>query len=166
MKYAIIFLLLISVGTYSQNKNSVKKQAPDFELQTINDDDVALSDFLGDGPVIINFWATWCKPCVEEMKYYQNIYDEYKNKGLKLLAISEDNERSVAKVIPFIRANNYNFTVLLDTDNEVARDYYVRVVPHTYILNSKGEIVYSHSGYKKGDEKLVEQKINELLGEK
>jgi len=164
-KIAIILLLIFGAG-FAQESKIVKKKAPGFELTTIDDEDVALADYLGEGPVLINFWATWCKPCVEEMKYYQKIYDTYKEKGLKFLAISEDNERSVAKVIPYVRANNYNFTVLLDPDNAVARDYYVRVVPHTYILNSSGEIVYSHSGYKKGDEKIVEKKILELLGEK
>ncbi len=161
MKYLTLILFFVFTVTFAQN--AVNKKAPDFELETISGDEVALSDFLGNGPVLINFWATWCKPCVEEMKYYQEIYDKYKERGLTLLAISEDNERSVAKVIPYIRSNNYNFTVLLDPDNSVARDYYVRVVPHTYVLDKNGNIVFSHSGYKKGDEKEVEKIIVELL---
>ncbi len=161
MKYLTLILFFAFTVTFAQN--AVNKKAPDFELETISGDEVALSDFLGNGPVLINFWATWCKPCVEEMKYYQEIYDKYKERGLTLLAISEDNERSVAKVIPYIRSNNYNFTVLLDPDNSVARDYYVRVVPHTYVLDKNGNIVFSHSGYKKGDEKEVEKIIVELL---
>ena len=161
MKYLTLILFFAFTVTFAQN--AVNKKAPDFELETISGDEVALSDFLGDGPVLINFWATWCKPCVEEMKYYQEIYDKYKERGLTLLAISEDNERSVAKVIPYIRSNNYNFTVLLDPDNSVARDYYVRVVPHTYVIDANGNIVLSHSGYKKGDEKEVEKIIVELL---
>ena len=161
MKYLTLILFFAFTVTFAQN--AVNKKAPDFELETISGDEVALSDFLGNGPVLINFWATWCKPCVEEMKYYQEIYDKYKERGLTLLAISEDNERSVAKVIPYIRSNNYNFTVLLDPDNSVARDYYVRVVPHTYVIDANGNIVLSHSGYKKGDEKEVEKIIVELL---
>ncbi len=161
MKYLTLILFFTFTVTFAQN--AVNKKAPDFEIETISGDEVALSDFLGNGPVLINFWATWCKPCVEEMKYYQEIYNKYKERGLTLLAISEDHERSVAKVIPYIRSNNYNFTVLLDPDNSVARDYYVRVVPHTYVIDANGNIVFSHSGYKKGDEKEVEKIIVELL---
>ncbi len=161
-----MFLILVFLFSTNFAQEAVQKKAPNFELTTIEDEEVELADFLGEGPVLINFWATWCKPCVEEMKYYQDIYDKYASDGMKMLAISEDNERSVAKVVPFIRVNNYTFTVLLDIDNSVARDYYVRVVPHTYILTSDGEIVYSHSGYKKGDEKKVEQIISELIGDK
>jgi peroxiredoxin len=166
MKRLLIPILLLFAVSIISAQEATKKVAPNFELETIEDETVELSDFLGEGPVLINFWATWCKPCVEEMKYYQEIYDKHKADGMKMLAISEDTERSVAKVLPYIKANNYNFTVLLDPDNAVARDFYVRVVPHTYILNSEGEIVYSHSGYKKGDEKEVERIITELLGEK
>ncbi len=165
MKRFLTILFIFFAATFFAQENAVKK-APEFELEDINGDEAALSDYLGEGPVLISFWATWCKPCVEEMKHYEQLYKKYESRGLKVIAISEDNERSTAKVIPFIRSNQYTFDVLLDPDNSVARDYYVRVVPHTYVLDKEGKIVYSHSGYKRGDELLVEKKIKELLGEK
>ncbi len=163
MKLFFTILLFAFVIT-AQNKNFSK--APDFELDDINGETYELSDFIGDGPVLITFWATWCKPCMEDLPHYNAIYEKYKDRNFKMIAISEDTERSLAKVVPYIRSHGYKFTVLLDSENEAARDYYVQVVPHTIILNKKGEIVYSHSGYKKGDEIEVEKIIKNLLSSK
>ena len=80
-----------------------------------------------------------------------------------LLGISTDSEKSVAKVKPFIKTKNYTFTVLLDTNSEVARSYYARAVPYTVIIDQNGNIVYSHIGYKKGDELIVKEIIGKLV---
>ncbi len=157
-----LFLLLIFTFVINAQSGQLAK-APDFELDDINGNTFELADFIGAGPVLITFWATWCKPCMEDLPRYNEIFEKYKDNNLKMVAISEDTERSVAKVIPYIRSRQYKFTVLLDSENEAARDYYVQVVPHTFILNKNGEIVYSHSGYKKGDEIEVESIIKNLL---
>ncbi|MBK7869123.1 MAG: TlpA family protein disulfide reductase [Ignavibacteriales bacterium] len=92
------------------------------------------------------------------------MYEELKDQGLKAFAISVDGERSVAKVEPFVKAKKLSVPVLLDTNSDVARIYYATTVPFTVIIDSKGEIVYSHSGYKKGDEIQLKEKLVEILG--
>src|SRR5690606_34227440 len=102
----------------SQSESSQSgRKAPDFKLPDLDGNYLDLSKFTGEGPVLISFWATWCKPCMEELTEFNKIYNDYKDKGFKLIAISTDNEKTVAKVKPFIRSKGYNFTVLLDTNS-------------------------------------------------
>ena len=112
---------------------------------------------------LLSFWATWCKPCLEEMVEFNKIYEQYKDKGFSLLAISTDTEKSVAKVKPYIKSKGYNFPVLLDTNSEAARKFYAQQMPYTVLLDKNGNIVYTHLGYMKGDEQKVEKLITDLL---
>jgi peroxiredoxin len=157
MKLFLSLVFFLSISLIAQQK------APNFKLENLNGDYIELKSLLGEGPLLISFWATWCKPCVEELAEYKKLYTEYKSKGFKMLAISTDDEKSIAKVKPFVRSKNYSFPVLLDTNSDIARKFYVQTVPYTILLNKEGIIVYSHLGYKKGDELQVKKKVEELL---
>jgi len=141
------------------------REAPDFTLENLDGDWVSLQDVVGDGPVLISFWATWCRPCLEELRELQQLYEEYEPRGLTMLAISTDSERSIAKVKPLVRSKGYTFQVLLDTNSDVARLYYAQNIPYTVIIDSAGSIVYTHMGYRKGDELEVKEVIDRLLGD-
>ncbi len=160
-KIAAIILLFVNV-VFAQDE-TVTKKAPNFMLEDLNGDYVELSEMLGDGPVLISFWATWCKPCMEELAQLQKIYTEFKGDGMKMLGISTDNEKSISKVKPYIKSKGYDFTVLLDTNSEVSRKYYAQAVPYTVIVDKDGSVVYQHLGYKKGDEIKVKNIIQKLL---
>jgi cytochrome c biogenesis protein CcmG/thiol:disulfide interchange protein DsbE len=166
MKKLIILLLLFlfAANNKAQEKNEqTGRQAPDFTLENIEGDFIGLKDLLGEGPVLLNFWATWCKPCIEEMKAYKKLYEDYKDKGFRIVAISIDDESSVAKVKPFVKSKRYPFTVLLDTNSEVARKYYALAVPFSVLLNKSGKIVFTHLGYMKGDELNMKNEIDKLI---
>jgi len=162
-----LFLLLvfvISLPIFAQNEDDITgRKAPNFKLVNLEGKYVELNSQTGNGPILLSFWATWCKPCLEEMVEYNKIYQEYKDLGFTLLAISTDTEKSVAKVKPYIKSKGYNFPVLLDTNSEVARKYYAQQMPYTVLIDKSGNIVYSHLGYMKGDEKKVANLISELL---
>lgn len=164
-KILLIIFLLFGIIQAQENAKKLEGIAPNFELEDLDGEYYELNDFLGEGPVLISFWATWCKPCIQELKEYNKIYNELKDKDFKMVAISTDSERSVAKVKPFISSMGYKFSVLLDTNSDVARKYYARVMPHSVILNKNGEIIYSHVGYSFGDEKKVKEIVqNQILG--
>ena len=158
----IIFLFPLFI-TAQESEEPAGRKAPNFVLENLDGDYVELNQEIGEGPVLLSFWATWCKPCIEELTEFKKLYDDYKDKGFKLLAISTDSERTVAKVKPYVKSKNYDFPVLYDTSGDVARIYYARAVPFTVLIDEKGAIVYSHLGYMRGDEQIVNDKVKEML---
>jgi peroxiredoxin len=161
--FVFICSLLLSTAFAQNEEDLTGRKAPNFKLVNVEGKYIELNKEIGGGPVLLSFWATWCKPCLEEMVEFNKIYEQYKDKGFKLLAISTDAEKSVAKVKPYIKSKDYKFQVLLDTNNEVARKYYAQQMPYTVMIDKNGNIVYSHLGYMKGDEKKVENLVVELL---
>ena len=137
--------------------------APNFELEDINGGIFELNETKGKGPIILSFFASICKPCRDQIEAFSKIYNEYKDEGIMLISISTDDQKTVAKVKPYIRSKGYNFPVLYDTNNDVARIYYALAIPYSVIIDSKGRIIYMHLGYMKGDEIEVNNKIRHLL---
>lgn len=138
-------------------------KAPDFELNDLDGNPVTLFKMLEKGPVIVNFWATWCKPCLRELPHLQDIHQKYKERGVTLLAISVDSPRSLSKVKSFVSGSGYTFTVLMDPNKDAARKLNAHSFPYTFIVNTAGDIVFKNYGYRPGDEKNLEEKLLSLL---
>lgn len=156
-------LVLLAILIFGLTVAGQEKIAPDFTLPTLEGKNYQLSKNFGKGPILINFWATWCIPCREEMKKLKEIYQAYEKDGLQILSISIDDPKTVSKVKSFINTNRYPFTVLLDTNNEVFQLYKGTNPPLSLLLDRNGKIVYEHTGYRKGDEKKLEEKIAALI---
>lgn len=137
--------------------------APAFTLDTHGGKRVSLADYLDHGPVIIEFWATWCKPCRKEMPHLQALYERYLEQGLSVLAISQDDPRSQPKIGAFLRSQKLTFPILLDGDSRISRLFRVSAVPTTFLVSTEGRIVALHRGYRDGDERILEQEVRELL---
>ena len=137
----------------------------DFSLKDLSGKMVSLSDLLESGPVVLDFWATWCGPCVKELPHIQSLHEEFSHKGITIVGISEDGTKTVSKVKPFVKTRRYTFPVLLDTNQKVMRMFKISSIPYVCIIDTTGELYYSHLGYKPGDEKELRNKILELLGE-
>ena len=165
MKLISLFVITICFSVFAQPDPDGMRKGSNFKLENLEGDIIELETELGDGPILLSFWATWCKPCIEELGEFKKIYSEFKDKGFKMFAISTDDERTVAKVKPFVKTKNYDFPVLLDTNSDVARLYYAQAMPFSVILNKDGYIVYSHLGYMRGDELKVRDKISQMVNQ-
>jgi len=163
-KLILIILFYAASSLFAQNITEERTVVyQNFVLENLDGDLIELEEEVGEGPILLSFWATWCKPCKEELKEYNKLYNKYSSDGFKLFAISIDNEKSIAKVKPYVKTNGYEFPVLLDPNAEAARLYYAQMVPYSLILDNSGEVIYTHLGYKKGDELEVEKIISDLL---
>jgi cytochrome c biogenesis protein CcmG/thiol:disulfide interchange protein DsbE len=161
IKYLTItaaFILTVMTG-------SSFAQSYEFELQDINGNNVKLSSLLDKGPVMMSFWALWCVPCKEEMKEFNGIYKNYKDSGFVYVAINQDSPKSMAKVKSYIESKSYDFLVLLDTDLHVFETYGGQNLPFSVLLNKKGEVAKTYSGYLSGDEKKIEEDILKVIRE-
>ncbi|MEK6266782.1 MAG: TlpA family protein disulfide reductase [Clostridium sp.] len=143
----------------STNKNATsdKKPALDFELKDLNGKEVSLSDFKGK-KVFLNFWASWCPPCKAEMPDIERLYSETKDTDLVILAVNVGESKNTAK--SFIDNNKYNFTVLLDSDQNLANQYNIKGFPTSFFIDKEGNIISSKVGGMSLDE--MKSYINKL----
>ncbi|MGZ5515796.1 MAG: TlpA disulfide reductase family protein [Candidatus Aminicenantales bacterium] len=143
------------------------QKAPDFTLRDLSGQSRTLSSSYQGQVVLINFWATWCVPCVKELPHLQDLQDRYGAKGLQVLAISTDGPDRLAAVSSLIGRYGYTLPVLLDSRSEVVALFDPQLVlPFTVILDRSGRIRFAHQGYSPGDEGLFEKEIGPLLEEK
>ncbi len=155
---ALVFLVASSLSSEEETK-----KAPGFSLKDLDRKEVVLDSLLGSGPIVIDFWATWCKPCIIALDHMRDIYKEYKEKGLTVVAINEDDPRNVAKVKPMVASHRWDFLVLLDPGKEVKRLYHVAAFPTTFVLDHEGNVMNRHVGYVPGSEKELKKEIEKLL---
>ncbi|WP_313111424.1 TlpA family protein disulfide reductase [Aequorivita sediminis] len=152
-----LLLLLVSIAATSQN------EMPQVNLTTVDGNVFNSSSISTDNKVtIVSLWATWCVPCLKELDAISEIYDEWQEEtGVELYAISVDDSRTVKRVKPLINGKGWDYTVLLDTNNDFKRALGAATVPLTLLVKNN-EIVYRHSGYSPGAEYELYEKIKEF----
>jgi peroxiredoxin len=163
-KSGITLLICLSLPFWAEGKEK-GSSAPDFALKNLDGKKVEIEKLLQDGPVLISFWATWCKPCIKELNELQKVYNKYKERGFEILAINVDGPRSISKVKSMVKGLKWDFPVLWDESKDIYRKYHVLGIPHTVLIDKSGEIRYTHTTYRPGDEEVIKRKIEELLDE-
>ncbi|MFP4460229.1 MAG: TlpA family protein disulfide reductase [Candidatus Zixiibacteriota bacterium] len=160
-KLNIMLIILIAGLIFAASENTEEK-FPDFKLDDIYGESVSLSDMVGERPIIVTFWATWCKPCKKELEKMKPIFAEMKDK-VHFIAINQDGPRSRSKVSPYVKSENFEYTFLYDDNKDVMMRAGVSDIPELFILDLEGNIVYRHRGYKLGNEIKHKKALDELL---
>lgn len=154
--FTISILLVLSISGYLCAEG---KSAPDFTLQDLGGNSFTLSSLKGK-VVILDFWATWCPPCREEIPHFISLYSQYKGQGLEIVGVALD-KGGVRDVMPFSEEQGINYPILIGTQ-EVTEDYGgIRGIPTTFVIDREGNIVERYEGYR--DKEVFESVIKKLL---
>ena len=151
MKKSIFVILFGIVASF------VNAQLPNVRLQDINGNTVQTGEISNDGnPIIISFWATWCKPCLRELKAIHEVYPDWQDEtGVKMIIVSIDQAQDANRVKPLVDGFGWEYEVLLDPNSDFKRAMNVQNVPHVFVLDGKGKIVYNNAGYTDGGEQDI-----------
>ena len=156
----------IAVAALSMSVSS-SAQFPTLQLKNINGKTVDTSKLSNDGkPFVISFFATWCKPCLRELKAIHEVYPDWVDEtGMKLIAVSIDQAQDVSKVKPLVDLEGWEYEVLLDPNSDFMRAMGAQTVPHVVIVGGDGKVLESHSGYTDGSESHIIEVIRKNIAE-
>lgn len=159
----LIFIVLAIIVPVIGISQDVLQRLPEFELKDIYGKVVKINDLTANGPVIISFWATWCVLCKKELEAIHEVYIDWQEEtNVTLVAVSIDDEKTKARVPAYVNGKGWDYVVLLDPNGDFKRTMGVNIVPHTFLVDKEGNIVYTHNSYSPGDEDKLYQEILKL----
>ncbi len=162
IKIVCCFVVLQFVLIIAQDQLSIAK-IPNLDLQLLSGKKTTVYKLLESGPLLMDFWATWCKPCKQVMKHLNNFHNEYKDQGFQVLMVNQDTPRSLGKVKSYINSKNYDFFVSIDPNQQIAKKLNGQIMPNLILINQDGSIQWRHQGYMPGEEKEIKEQIQTLL---
>ncbi len=147
---------------------SAQSALPSVTLKTVDGRMLQANEITNEGkPIVLSFWATWCKPCNRELGAINEVYEEWREQtGVLLVAVSIDDAKSLHKVKPHVDGSGWEFDVYVDANQDLKRAMNVVNIPHTFLLDGSGNVVWQHTGYLDGDEDELFEKIKELAEQK
>ncbi|MBW7867856.1 MAG: TlpA family protein disulfide reductase [Brumimicrobium sp.] len=164
------FILCICVSSFAQDGlgDLFGGSLPETQLKDLNGKTINTAKLTNDGkPIIISFWATWCTPCKNELNTIQELYEDWQEEtGVKLVAVSVDDQRTASRVTPYVDSRGWEYEILLDPNSDFKRAMGVNNIPHTFLVNGEGKIVYSHNNYAPGDENNLYEHLLKISQEK
>jgi len=163
LRTTMMVLFLVGLLLAAEGGEQEYEQASDFTLPDLVGRNVQLSALLAIGPVYVEFWDRSCANCIAELDALVPTYDTLKERGLQMVALSVDKAADEARVRALFNGKKWPYVCLLDQQNEVKRAYGIIIKPAAYLVNQQGEIVYTHIGYKKGDENRIKVEILKWL---
>ena len=160
-RYLLILLASLWILT-PVNAASIQGKAPNFTLKSNGGKNVKLSELRGQ-VILLNFWASWCGPCRQEMPLLENLHKRYSALGFTVLGVNVEEDPRKAKTL--LKDISVSFPILFDTSNKVSKQYKVSAMPSTVMIDRDGNMRYLHKGYKRGDEAQYKKWVKKLVRE-
>ncbi len=166
MKKIMLALSALFIFGFVAAQDTKKSDIPAVVIKDIDGKPFNTSSITNDGkPIILDFWATWCKPCVASLNGMNEQYAQWKEEtGVKIYAISIDDTRTMSSVAPFVAGKGWEFDVFLDSNSDFRRAMNVNNVPHTFLIDGQGKIVLQRNTYAPGDEEKMYEDLKKLTG--
>ena len=159
------FITLIIIFQFLNGENTDSGSTiPDLKVRLLDGTSTTLHQLSQDGPLLIDFWATWCVPCKKVMKYLNQYHEEYAEDNFKVLMINTDTPRSLGKVRGFIKSQDYSFSVGMDPNKVLSKKLNGMIMPTLILVDKGGIIKWRHQGYVSGEELEIEKQIKQVLG--
>ena len=161
--FTLLFCLLTSATAVS-----AQKTIPSVDIKTLDGKSVNIQQYTQSGKItVLSFWATWCKPCQQELDAISELYPEWQEKyGVQLVAVTIDTQRALAKVGPMVESKGWEYIILSDPNGAMPAALNFQSIPQTFLLDAKGNVIYEHTGYLPGNEYDLEEKIKAAAGKK
>jgi peroxiredoxin len=155
MKKAIILISILFLGiTLKAQEGLLERTIPAVDIKTLTGETYNTADIDNEGkPMIISFFALWCKPCMRELTAIADVYEDWQDEsGVKLVAISIDDSRSMANVMPTVNGNGWEYEFYSDVNGDFKRAMGVNMIPHVFVVDGNKKVVYQHTSYAEGGE--------------
>ncbi len=169
MPCRLSFFLLFMVFGLAGHSLWAQKSIPSVDIRTLNGKTVNIQQYTHQtGKItVLSFWATWCKPCIQELDAIKDLYSEWQEKyNVQLVAVTIDDTRTLAKVGPLVESKAWDYVILADPNRALMAALNFQTPPQTFLLNAQGDVIYEHTGYVPGNEYELEEKIKAVAAQK
>ena len=161
----IIFQIFISF-LFAQNDEKLNTKIPDEKIRMINGEFSELKNYVGEGPLLLEFWTTWCPNCPKQMGYLSDLAEHFKDAGLQVLGINLTEPKIVNKVKPYIQNRNFSYDIAIDPEEKLGEYFGVKGIPTLLLVDNRGNVINRYVGYSPGQEEKYVEDISAYFNDK